>query len=203
MVNNMKKIFAFALIITAAIINFACSCAACTTKEENPISKTVLDKGKEFVTSKTGADFFNAYITPDFTRSAKVEEGYYLVYKLAIPGKNYVDELITFSTDTAGNVNHNMEIHGVPDCLANPEDCSFSVTEENAVNIAVKEGLEKGIKEWNKGIVWNAYYNKYVWHIMTTLAESQNSNGTKSNGKEIIIDASSGKVLEKNNWSVR
>ncbi|MBP7542614.1 MAG: hypothetical protein KA747_03300, partial [Ignavibacteriaceae bacterium] len=77
------------------------------------------------------------------------------------------------------------------------------ITPNQAFKIAIKEGLKPGIKEWSQKFLWNAKFNRYVWQIISTLEESQGSQGFRGSGEEIIIDASTGEKLDFNEWKVR
>lgn len=80
--------------------------------------------------------------------------------------------------------------------------CDFNITEEKAIKIATDNGLEKGIKPWKTGFIWDPNLKQYTWHILSTSSESKSSEGFRGNGKEIIIDPNSGLVLEMNDWHV-
>lgn len=179
----------------------SCSCSNCIN-EESAIPYLVLSKADNFIASKTGPSFFLNYIKPDFSKIRKIENGYFLVYNLFIPEKPFVKGEIRFSVDTLGNVFENMEIFGIPLCKDFPEDCNFKVDKEQVKKIAKDYGLEEGIKEWKIGFLYDVVYQKYVWHVLTTLSESKGEFGYRATGKELIISPSDGKVLQKNDWKI-
>ncbi len=100
-----------------------------------------------------------------------------------------------------GNLVGGQKISGIPDCTNG--DCDYSIDESKAKQIAEAQGLEKGIKNWKTDFVWNDKYENYVWKIISTSSESQGSEGYRGSGKEMLIDANNGKVLESNSWHVR
>jgi hypothetical protein len=125
---------------------------------------------------------------------------YNMIYRFVIPDKSYVNVLIEFSIDTLGNIARDRDIVGIPNCME--EDCSFRISEEQAIKIAKESGLQKGIKEWKTGFIWNAKLNQYVWHILSTDWSSESSQGFRGYGKEVIIDPNTGLVLTMNDWHV-
>jgi hypothetical protein len=200
------KIFSFDLMILLMLsfILFynGCSCKTCGDNEEAQIPLDVLKKTDQFIVSKTGNDFFNKYITADFLQSKHIAPNYLMVYKLYMPEKPFVDELIRFTVDSSGNILSQYEIVGIPDCNSNPIDCDFVVDEVIAKQIAAEYGLPKGIKDWKVDFVWEAKYNKYVWHLFSTLKESQGDFGYRADGEQIVIDPNNASVIYQNSWKI-
>ena len=188
------------IFILAMIIN-SCTCSTCGN-QESVIPYEVLSKADLFIANQTGSKFFQSYIKPDFTKSKQIENGYFLTYNLFIPEKPFVKGEIRFTVDTLGNVNKKMEIFGIPLCKEFPEDCNFKIDEEAAKNIALKNGLEQGVKPWKFGFLYDVVYKKYVWHVLSTLSESEGEYGYRASGKELIISPSSGEVIQKNDWKI-
>lgn len=198
----MKKII---LIVTALLVGFliySCSCTSCGSKEEANVPLDVLEKADSFIVSKTGEQFFNNYLTVDFFRSKHTAPYYEMVYRLYIPEKSYVDVLIKFTVDSVGNVVKNRDIIGIPNCRFYPRACEFNIDEQTARQIAAENSLGEGIKEWKVGFIWNAKYDKYVWHILSTLEEMEGEFGYRAKGKEAIIDPSNGEVIALNDWNI-
>ena len=82
------------------------------------------------------------------------------------------------------------------------EDAVLILLKNRQLKLLNDSGLEKGIKPWKTGFLWNPNLKQYTWHILSTSSESQSSEGFRGNGKEIIIDPNSGLVLEMNDWHV-
>lgn len=189
------------LLFTFYFLLSSCSGSSCTKVETN-IPQDIFESGNNFIISKTGNDFFNKYITPDFSKSVEVPSGYFLAYKLSMTEKPFVNGSIRFTVDSSGNVLTEKEISGIPDCILSPENCEFNIDEQQAINIAKENNLEVGIKEWRNSFMWSSDYNKYVWQILSTLKESIGDFGYRGNGSEIIIDPNSGEVLSKKDWRI-
>ncbi|MFO7448383.1 MAG: PepSY domain-containing protein [Ignavibacteriaceae bacterium] len=200
MMSAFKILAVIILFTITAFVYYGCGCA-CETAEQADIPASVIRNANQVIISQTGNDFFNEYVSLDMKRSKVISPDYYLVYRIIMPDKPYVNEVIEFTVDKGGNLNREFSIKGIPDCLN--ADCHFSVDEEKAISIAEERGLEKGIKEWKTGFTWNEKYNRYVWYVLSTLDESDNTQGGRSSGKEIIIDANTGEVLSVNEWNVR
>lgn len=200
----MKLLKLFTLIFLLFTFYFllsSCSGSSCT-EDEIDIPPDIVESGNNFIITKTGEDFFNKYITPDFSKSNKVPNGYFLAYNFNMPEKLFVTGTIRFTVDSSGNILKDSEISGIPDCNQLPEDCEFIIDEQQAVVIAKENNLDEGIKEWRKSFIWSSAYNKYVWQILSTLRESIGDFGYRGNGKEMIIDPNSGKVLALNDWRI-
>lgn len=202
----MKKITMLliaGLIITTGIINISCSCSSCSKQEQASVPLDVLNKSNEFIIGKTGEEFFNKYITPDFVRTKYTPPYYEMAYRFFMPEKDYVVATIKFTVDSAGNVLKDREIIGIPDCKNNPSDCNFNIDKENAIQIARESGLKAGIKDWDVGFIWNPQLQKYVWHVLSTLQESEGELGYRGSGQEAIINPVTGELIEIHDWHVR
>lgn len=180
----------------------SCSCSSCGKDEESEVPYEVLVRANEFVVLKTGEGFFNKFIKPDFGKIKKLNLGYFMVYRLYIPEKPFVDVPIRFTVDSLGNVLRDREIVGIPDCNQNPINCDFIIDKTQAKQIASENKLTEGIKPWDVGFIWDANYNKHVWHVLSTLSESEGGEGRRANGKEVVIDPNTGEVLAINDWRV-
>jgi len=206
MKNKIFSFFLFDLIIASGIFIVvalnSCSCKPCQQKEETQIPLNVLQKADQFITSKTGSDFFKKYVTIDFSQSKHINPNYLLVYKFYMPEKSFIDEPIRFTTDSLGNVLKEFEVVGIPDCNSSPADCDFIVDEKTAKQIATQNNLSKGIIDWKTDFVWNTKHNKYVWEIISTSKENKNEEYYRAEGEKIIIDATNAEVLSVDNWKI-
>lgn len=198
----MKKTYLIVTALLVGLVIYSCSCLTCGSKEEANVPLDVLEKADSFIVSKTGEQFFNNYISIDFFRTKHTAPYYEMVYNLYIPEKSYVDALIKFTVDSVGNVVEKRDIIGIPNCGFYPLDCEFNIDEKTARQIATDNGLEKGIKEWKAGFIWNAKYGKYVWHLLSTFEETEGESGYRAKGKEVIIDPSNGEVIALNDWNI-
>ncbi|HEX9250594.1 MAG TPA: hypothetical protein VF870_00025 [Ignavibacteriaceae bacterium] len=206
----MKKLFVKIFSVDLAIIFFffafmfysGCSCKPCSEQEESKIPLSILKIADQFIASKTGEDFFKKYITVDFSQSKHIAPNYLMVYRFFMPEKPFVDELIRFNVDSIGNVLTQYEVVGIPDCSGDPMHCDFVVDEKIAKQIAVENGLPKGIKDWKVDFIWEAKYNKYIWRILSTSKETNLQDHNIAEGELIIIDPSNAMVIEKESWRV-
>ncbi|MBK7267501.1 MAG: hypothetical protein IPI12_14460 [Ignavibacteriales bacterium] len=201
----------FLITILISLFLTACSCPVCDIVDNRypktlkmiGVPEKIKEKVDNYIAAKTGEDFFVKYVSLNETASFFDSVKYYWVYDISIPGKEWVTGKIDLFTDSLGNIDQLMEVNGIPDCGTNPNGCSFDITPNQAFKIAIKEGLKPGIKEWSQKFLWNAKFNRYVWQIISTLEESQGSQGFRGSGEEIIIDASTGEKLDFNEWKVR
>jgi len=203
----MKLFLQFVLFtITALVISwtfYSCSCSTCGKKEEASVPIDVLNKANKFIISKTGEEFFANYITPDFSRTTHAPPYYEMAYHLYMPEKPYVNTVITFTVDSTGNVVNNRDVLGIPNCIENPGNCNWQIDREDAILIAERYGLEKGVKDWRAGFIWNPERQIYVWHILSTTYEYKGDFGYRGRGKELLIDSVSGDVLALNDWNIK
>jgi hypothetical protein len=198
-----KLLFGGILITAVGLLFYFCTCQTCSKEEEATIPLDVLERANSFVISKTGEDFFKKYITPDFVRTKYTAPYYEMVYQLYMPEKPFVNTTITFTVDSIGKVIKNRDIIGIPNCQSKPSECNWQIDREGAIQIAKRYGLEKGIKEWRVGFIWNPERQIYVWHILSTIREFSGDFGYRGNGKEMLLDPVSGDVLALNDWNIR
>ncbi len=202
----LLKIFSIDLIISllfsAFIFYSGCSCKPCSEQEESQIPLGVLKKADQFIVYKTGDEFFKKYITADFFQSKHIAPNYLMVYRLYMPEKPFVDELIRFTLDSTGKVLTQYEVVGIPNCNNDPINCDFVVDEKIAKQIATENGLVKGITDWKIDFIWNNSYNKYVWEIISTTKQSKTDQYNRAEGEKIIIDSNNASMLSKDTWRI-
>jgi len=194
------------IVIIAISFSFlinGCNCIPCSEKEEAQIPLDVLKKTDQFIISKTGDEFFKKYITADFFQSKHIAPNYLLVYKFYMPEKQFVDELIRFTVDSTGKVLTQYEVVGIPGCNTNLNDCDFVVDEKIARQIAIENGLPKGINDWKIDFAWESKYNKYVWRLLSTLKESKGDFGYRADGEQIVIDPNNSSVIFQDRWQIK
>lgn len=191
------------LLFTLFLFYTGCSCKPCQEQEDAAIPLSVLKKADALIISKTGAEFFKKYITADFSQSKHIDPNYLIVYKFYMPEKPFVDEQIRFIVDSTGKVLKQYEVVGIPDCNSNPIDCDFVVDEKTAKQIATQNGLPKGIKDWKVDFIWETKYNKYVWHLFSTLKENSGEFGYRADGEQIVIDPNNASVIYQDRWQIK
>jgi hypothetical protein len=195
----MKKIFFFLSIIVVISVIAGCSSAI---SQQIRVPEEVIEGTNQYIIQKTGDEFFNSFIKVDSERSSGDSDYFYVVYKLQDPDKKYIDEEIRIIVDSIGHI-VNEPVPGIPDCINDKASCSFNIDEAEAKKIAADNGLSKGKKGWKSEFTWQPEYSRYVWKISSVEYESEGSHGYRGNGEVIIIDSSSGQVLDKSEWFVR
>ncbi|HPO56356.1 MAG TPA: hypothetical protein PKY46_10145 [Ignavibacteriaceae bacterium] len=201
--NRIMKYVTALFSLGLMFIMAACSCRTCDESKIIHISPKMAENAREFIEAYTGQEFYEKFIVLDKIKTEYNNKNYKLVYVIMIPEKTFFRGEISFYMDSSGTVNTNLPVSGIPNCLDNPGDCDFAIDETMAREIAKANSFEKGIKDWMVSVVWNDQYQKYVWYILSTIYESQGSNGFIGEGHYLIIDINNGKILEKNNWKVR
>jgi hypothetical protein len=190
---------AILLLTSTFLFNSCCNCGAGNASD---VPLSILVKSNDFIINKTGKDFFNKYITPEFGLIKYQPPYYKMAYRFFMPEKPFVDEIINFTVDSLGNVDTSYEISGIPDYKANPGSCNFLLNEKEVIQSAQKYGLEEGVISWKIGLVWDATLNRYAWHVLSTLSQSGVGKDYKGNGKELVIDPGTGKILAVNYWHI-
>ncbi len=197
-----KLIFIPLSFLITLLIGYSCSCSSCSKEDQFVVPEEVLNKANSFIISKTGQEFFNKYITPDFAKTRYNPPYYEMAYRFYMPEKDYVVATIKFITDSTGNVLKDKDIIGIPDYLQNPDECNFTVDRDSVIKIARENGLKEGIKDWDVGFIWNPQRQIYVWHVLSTLNEMKGDIGYRGNGQEVIISPVTGEVLDMHDWKV-
>lgn len=200
-IKTISSLIVLVSVLSVSAIIYSCSCSSCG-QDEVQIPYEVLQSSNNFIASQTGEEFFSKYISFDYYRSKKLDKKYFMSYKIFIPEKPFVDSEIRFTVDSLGRVLADTEIYGIPKCAERSSECMFNVDEESARQIALDEGLEQGVKEWKLGFLWDAKYDMYVWHVLSTLSESEGEFGYRASGKEIIIDPNDGSIISRNDWKI-
>lgn len=185
------------------------------------ISDSIIKKSTDFIKSRVGEKYFNTFIKFDsdksfYRKSHRIDHPplcseklkyphYFTVYNVQIPdmGKDLVQ--IELITDTLGNIISECFIDKIPNCPENNCWNYFPVIKrEDAIRIASKNGLEKGIKDWIVSFQFYAEdFNNYVWAIKNYISfNNPNNNESRSSGEVIYISAIDGTVVQRNFWAV-
>jgi hypothetical protein len=191
----------FTLIFSSLLFAACCTCRSVGNNGDDIPSK-LQKKADQFVISKTGEDFFDKNIKPEYDRITKIKDGYLMVYRFSIQDKEGVEGEIRFSIDSLGNIQKDKEIAGIPDCSSNKDNCGFNISKEEAKSIAKFAGFEKGIKDLDAEFIWNAANKKYIWLIRATLTENKGTDFYRSSGKIMSIDPGSGEIIGTEDWRV-
>jgi hypothetical protein len=187
------------LLISSLLFAGCCTGSNISTKSDS-IPEALERSSDKFIVAKTGKNFFNKYIKPDYEKITKIKNGYLMVYNFSMPDKEGIEGEIRFIIDSTGNIQKDKEITGIPDCLS--EQCDFKISKDEAENIAQKAGLNKGVKDWEINFVWNAEFEKYIWQIRITLSESKGSEFNRSSGQVMLIDPNDGAIIKTKEWRV-
>jgi hypothetical protein len=158
------------------------------------------------IVGRMGAEMFNKYLTPRsvqhfeptstcLKKPETCPEAFrrpyaWVTFHFRIPESAFVDVDITCVVDRDNRV---WELSGVPDCVSDPQECIFPISEAVARAIATDAGLEVGIKPWRAKFVWNAAVHSYVWGITNTL--------NAQDGRVVLIDANDGRLLAIDEWT--
>jgi hypothetical protein len=201
--KSLKNPYTTFLVITIlSCVYYSCSRSSSGKQEGTNIPLNILQEANLFIVSKTGAKFFHNYITVDFVKTKHSPPYYKMAYNLYIPEKPYVNSLITFTVDSAGNVVESRDMIGIPNCEKNPSLCNWQVDKDSAVVIAEAQSLEKGIKDWQIAFIWNPERQMYLWRILTVIREFQGDFGYRGSGKEMLVDPVNGEVISLSGWQV-
>jgi len=176
-----------------------------------PIPDGVLASADEYAISKVGQAFFDSCMTwspglscyrsldgainpnsPDWLQYPR----YVVIYKLSIPGKPFVDELVVVNIkEDGGWFEDTAHDEGLPDCVSHPGECEFPIDEATAIEIARDAGLQAGRKPWMADFRWFGHEHRtYAWRIRNELGQSH--------GEFVLVDANDSAVIEKNTWRV-
>lgn len=192
----------FITILFSSLLFAACCTCSNVSKDAENISESSRKKSDEFIISKTGKEFFNQYIKPDYRKITKIKNGYLMVYSFSIPDKEGIEGEIRFLIDSLGIIQKDNEIVGIPNCLSNSKNCNFTINRDEAISIARQKGFEKGIKDWGIDFTWDTKLEKYFWQIRTTLSETKGTEFNRSSGKTMLIDPESGSIIKTDEWRV-
>lgn len=202
----MKKILLVSsLLFSIALLSVQFSACSCKCEEDNNfnIPERIILAGEQFIASKTGTEYYNAYIRFDPINSKNIESFFELRFIIEIPDKPFFNGKILFYADSTGTVLTDKDITGIPECLLDPTNCDFQIDEAHAIAIASEAGLSKGIKDWKSALLWNAKHKKYLWHVLSTLSEAGGQDRYIAKGQEVLINPASGEMIEFNSWNIR
>jgi hypothetical protein len=178
----------------------------------------ILAKSDSLIILKTGRGYFLKYIKCDSTRlnddshlindeaddmlhakKYQMENDYpkmpySVLYRFKFPQKPWIDEPLRVNFDSLGNIVEPLP-EEIPEYLSNPNGCSFRIDSSMAVTIAKEDGLEEGRKPWRVTFGWSGpRIKKYTWAIQNYIYLGE--------GKIRVIDANSGIILERSEWTV-
>ena len=166
------------------------------------VPDSIIKKTDEFIISKIGKSRFDSWVKFQngnryLDSSSVCTSGnpscihYQVSYGLKVPEKPFVDYGFAFELDGNGHITSLQ----LPNCIANEQECDFPIDEANAIEIAKKLGLEKGVSDWK--VTFNFMDETFIWQIQNTLVADRIG---EANGKIMSIDANSGDVLGIDAW---
>jgi len=195
------KLVALSLFLSL-VIGCTCPCQR-VNRIENRIPEVIVNQGIGYIVNISGEDFYNRFVSLN-TQKSRFNGNFFELYFEMTPHLEGAEPyVIAMNVDTTGNLLPYQTPDGVPDCLKNPEKAIFKIDKEHAKQIALGNKLEKGVKDWLIEFSWEPKYNRYLWKITATFSETNNTNGTRADGKIMMIAPDTGQVLESNKWFTR
>jgi hypothetical protein len=161
------------------------------------VPESLAKKADQYVISKVGENFFDKYFMVDLSSNyAHIGEklqSYYIHYSFNIPEKNDVSGSVSLMINNSGNIT--VQYGGIPDCL---RGCNF-LKRDQAMEIAKEAGfaLDKGE---GANFHWDDEQKVYVWAVKHRTGSTEDSIGTNYVGKQMNIDANSGKIYGISDW---
>lgn len=89
-------------------------------------------------------------------------------------------------------------IEGIPPCANDSTLCAPSLTREEAIGIARKNGISEGLGPWKVEFGWNRSRRRFMWILTNTLIDR---GPCDRSGKVVFIDASTGEIIWGGAWS--
>jgi hypothetical protein len=182
----------------------------------------IIEKGMELIASRLGEEFCQQNIRFDPLRSQAhpglpgfrpdfalrhpdlaQEPRYRLIFDLLVRRQPWARSEIEFFLDTRGDLLPDTKVVGLPDCRSNPARCQFPIDRQRAMDLAKAAGLEPGLRPWEVSFEWlqgdttDAMSGVYAWTVTNTMFASE----LEDRGQVIIIDASSGLILQNAWWA--
>lgn len=202
------KIQILGLIFATCFYYYGCSCSC--GAEQNVIiddqfiklPAKIRENADRYLMSRTGSEFFDAYITFDGSKTTFQEPLYRVEYTWLNSEKPDFTGTIVFFIDTAGTVSNMIEPEGIPLCNYAPEDCLFKISSEEAKQKALEAGIKTAERPLIAKFEWNPSKSRYLWSVVSVLYESQGSQGFRGNGQEALIDPGTGAVISIKDWKV-
>ena len=196
----MKKFYLLVFISLIILQFYSCSCKDCGKSDyEITVPPAIIDKGIDYVMAKTGQEFFSEYISVDYIQSKEKENNYELIFYLKMIENDFVDEIIKLELDKKGNV---ISERGVPNCIDDPNACTFVVDKNRVLEIINNSDLRTGIRKNEIEFRWSKDLKKYVWHILSFHNESEEGGEYKGNGQEMMISPQDGLILVFREWVI-
>jgi hypothetical protein len=173
-------------------------------RSRGPVPEEIVNVAQEYVVARVGKDAFARYFVYDDSASAHIfprkEDGdstqpYRIVkYALKIDAVPEYDRRAILKLDDEGKLLR--DPRGVPDCVKDSSECEFNVNEAAARRIAADAGLKPGIREWHAQFLWHPELG-YIWAVESLL----DKDSRRWSGESLLIDANTGEVLERRDWS--
>ena len=174
------------------------------------VPEPIIDSAEALLKSRLGSNFFVAYFSCDNQSSLFVaarpdlrtqdgfderlkQEHYLVAFNFRMPQHEFVDEHVSCAVLTDATV---LSCGPIPDCMAEPKECQFPIDRDQARQIAIEQGLEPGLKEWEFSFHWNFGYQSYIWTVSNTLEETESG----AEGRTAIIDSNTGHVYGVGGW---
>lgn len=200
---------------TATLPHPAETAAVSTARHLTVPPGAVLDSAWVILSVYVGSDFARQYLTLDSLQCrdvpahGSIPTGWSVAYRFRMPGKPWIDGLVTVAVDLAGRAVADDgrvgpaavtagAVDGIGDCAAHPERCAFPIDRDGATKIAKEAGLAEGVGAWEIQFLWNTGHGgRYVWSVRNRLHDE---GPCSRSGESILIDAITGQVVERGAW---
>ena len=150
-----------------------------------------------------------------------------LVYRMRMPSKPWVQGIVEVHVDSTGTMVNSFArratrperrgmsvpdpdpervppplfgLFGACDCANHPEECTFDVDENAAIETAKRAGFRVGLKPWEVKFQWVARVPVECYHWVITNTLTLQPDGCSGSGESIVIDSSTGEIIGKSGW---
>jgi len=152
----------------------------------------VVELATDFAIQRLGRAFVDSYLVVD--EVYEIEPGvtadwkHRVTYSALLPGKPYATLILEIYLDEQGNVSR---YSGVPDCVADPKECTFPIDDQEAKALAIEAGLKPGT-EYIELLSWDYERDTFIWLVSSRVGETE----FVVNYHEVLLDANDGTVYE-------
>lgn len=163
-----------------------------------PMAKQfALRVAKALVRDRLGKDFYHNHVRSDTSHidisweQRGLEPGVCRV-SLAMDTPSGAANPILWMRIAVGSDGRAQAEYGVPDCVADPGECEFAISADQALAVARTAGLQSAPEDWRVSFGWREIRGTptYAWVV----SRHRRQDGPGSHGGSIVIDANDGKV---------
>jgi hypothetical protein len=124
---------------------------------------------------------------------------WYVHFDLVVDGRDWGDgaTVRVWPNGTIANFEEEYAYSGLPECKRRPASCWFWVDEQQAREVAERDGLRPRGCPLHVLAGWSAQFERFTWQVSDPSCPARSEDG-----QDVQVDVATGRVIDRSGWSL-